>query len=605
MGTESAAAEKSVGLCSSEVVILIHGTFARDASWIDDDGVLAATIREKSKDIQVIPFRWSGINSPTARIKAGYDLAAVGEKLNKQGCRKIFLVAHSHGGNVALYSLRNLQMLKMVSGIWFLGTPFLTIFNRSVEKFSAIFTQTLSWLLLFPVFLPFGMMGLMDLIGSIFGPLAFAFMLFVGNQVLVISYLIIRPRLRSALHRQLTAILQRLQQNTRERLGQPEPKCPSVIAFVRWDEAGFLLRAIDSMAQAPWSLYGIAVQTVGFFAVWCIVTMSVRDYIYGDTISNLNADQLLLSAPLWVSFIVLVAPLVVAPLVSVIRGSRLAFGFEGVISAATLRIKPVAIPLWANSQNHQQIGCLPPKNLRGLRHSMFYADDGLITACAEWIAANRSFPFSEIQNSSSSQESTERTGVGRKNLVFCLVAAVMLGADLWLNSQEVKKMSEPVFDIEQPYIWFDVNQTSLTTVEINEVINGSGAIGYLSPKPLTLDPEIKLPPGAECVVIGSFSFGNWDSTVNVSLHNYNAPDFSYSSRDFNLPNRVKPNKIFVEDNLHREIVEWYSAHGASVTLMRNVRNEFYLPAGLFINLWNHGHDPVRIIGTFSFECKGD
>jgi pimeloyl-ACP methyl ester carboxylesterase len=603
MKAEPTVAQISMNPSSSDVVILIHGTFARDASWINDNSVLSTIIREKAKDIQIIPFRWSGANSPAARIKAGYDLAAVGEELYKRGCRKILVVAHSHGGNVALYSLRNPQMRKIVSGIWFLGTPFITIRYRSVEKFSGIFTQTLSWLLLIPGFLPFGMMGLMTLVESTFGPLVLAFMLFLGNQALVISYLIVRPRLQRALHLQLTTTLKLLQQKTKERLGQPEPKCPSVIAFVRWDEAGFLLRTVDALTQTPWSLYGIAAQLAGFFTMSCIATMFIRNYIYGDTIHNLDADQLLLSGPLLVSLIILVTPLIIVPLVASIRGSRLAFGYEGVISAATLRFKPAAIPPWADSRHHQQIGCLPPKNLRGLRHSMFYTDGGIITACAEWIVANRSIPFSESQNSSNLEAEPERRGAGRNRLVLGLVAVITLGVDLWFNSQEVKQTAKPVFDLEQPYTWYSANEQLFTTVEVNETISGSGTIGYINPKPLTLDPNIKLPQGAECVVVGHFSLGNWGSTVNVSLHNYSASNFNYSSHDFRQSNRLKANKRFLESHLHREIWEWYSARGTSVTFMRNVRNEFNLPAALLINLWNDSHDPVQIAGEVSVGCK--
>jgi len=55
-----------------------------------------------------VPFRWSGQNSHTARAAAASELGELLKKLTQQYPNaNIYLIAHSHGGNVALYAIRD------------------------------------------------------------------------------------------------------------------------------------------------------------------------------------------------------------------------------------------------------------------------------------------------------------------------------------------------------------------------------------------------------------------------------------------------------------------------------------------------------------------
>src|SRR5262249_27753392 len=134
---------KDIG--SHDAVVLVHGTFARDADWTHDDSPIAIAIREQLPGTRVLAFPWSGANSPSARIKAGAELAQFGKSLAAGGVRDLWLVAHSHGGNVALFALRDEQFRSLVAGICFFGTPFFRLNTRSVERFSALVTQVASW----------------------------------------------------------------------------------------------------------------------------------------------------------------------------------------------------------------------------------------------------------------------------------------------------------------------------------------------------------------------------------------------------------------------------------------------------------------------------
>jgi hypothetical protein len=88
-----------------DVVFLVHGTFASNATWIEPEGSFAIAMRNEVPDLRIEPFRWSGNNSPSARMQAGKELSERGEQLFLQGHRRFWIIGHSHGGNVALYDL--------------------------------------------------------------------------------------------------------------------------------------------------------------------------------------------------------------------------------------------------------------------------------------------------------------------------------------------------------------------------------------------------------------------------------------------------------------------------------------------------------------------
>ena len=72
------------------------------------------------------PFVWSGRNTHTARIAGGLALRrALRERVRQFPAARHLLIAHSHGGNVAVYGLRGFTGAERVSGLVCLGTPFI------------------------------------------------------------------------------------------------------------------------------------------------------------------------------------------------------------------------------------------------------------------------------------------------------------------------------------------------------------------------------------------------------------------------------------------------------------------------------------------------
>jgi hypothetical protein len=109
------------------VFTLVHGTWGSRAKWLDPDSAFSEWLRNAFLDLEaIVPFYWSGRNSHSARRKAAEDLQAVLHgNLRRYPNAKHFVIAHSHGGNIAMYALRNAYLRDRIAGLICLSTPFL------------------------------------------------------------------------------------------------------------------------------------------------------------------------------------------------------------------------------------------------------------------------------------------------------------------------------------------------------------------------------------------------------------------------------------------------------------------------------------------------
>ena len=94
---------------SSEKVehwILIHGTFARVLPWYKKGGsgyeALSQALTAKNQPFLIHPFSWTGYNNHQARTKAAQELQELLQQLSANKYHTIHIIAHSHGGTVAL-----------------------------------------------------------------------------------------------------------------------------------------------------------------------------------------------------------------------------------------------------------------------------------------------------------------------------------------------------------------------------------------------------------------------------------------------------------------------------------------------------------------------
>ncbi|QYK53517.1 MAG: hypothetical protein KF824_01180 [Fimbriimonadaceae bacterium] len=141
------------------IFILVHGTFAPDAAWCKPTSTICTTLTEhlsKEVKIQFIPFNWPGKyfrkfnNSHGDRLSAAERLATLISQTNQLNPgAKVFLICHSHGGNVALYADNILKSADKISSIICLSTPFIISDDRNLSDFSKYTSSTFLRVLLF------------------------------------------------------------------------------------------------------------------------------------------------------------------------------------------------------------------------------------------------------------------------------------------------------------------------------------------------------------------------------------------------------------------------------------------------------------------------
>lgn len=139
--------------------ILIHGTWGRRSRWTERRSSIYAGLQREFK-VPVERFEWSGHNSHRGRIKAATRLA---QRLKDYDRQRVVLVAHSHGGNVAIAAARLVAESAVDVKVITLGTPFL-VHGRDIDKLLQVTLTAL------------GALGLLSLL-SIFGVTSTTFVL--------------------------------------------------------------------------------------------------------------------------------------------------------------------------------------------------------------------------------------------------------------------------------------------------------------------------------------------------------------------------------------------------------------------------------------------
>jgi hypothetical protein len=122
----------------SVTVTLVHGTWNPSADWARADSLLCQAIsRGLGSDVSFHTFRWSGHNRVSARSEASARLSEhlIGLVRDRPEARH-FIIAHSHGGNIAFHALRNRCIASNIAGVVCLSTPFLHVRGRPFDQMS-------------------------------------------------------------------------------------------------------------------------------------------------------------------------------------------------------------------------------------------------------------------------------------------------------------------------------------------------------------------------------------------------------------------------------------------------------------------------------------
>lgn len=127
----------------ARTVTLVHGTYAKHAAWMRDGAKLPSALSEEG-DTALFRFCWSGRNRQTDRLHGGEKLHDhLVEIVNRYPDAEHAEHAHSHGGSVAMYALRDSDcepdpQLNEVEVIT-MATPFLTMSRRRVSPSAYFF----------------------------------------------------------------------------------------------------------------------------------------------------------------------------------------------------------------------------------------------------------------------------------------------------------------------------------------------------------------------------------------------------------------------------------------------------------------------------------
>ena len=98
-------------------VTLVHGTFGRHAAWTIPNSEFRLNLQNRIEGRVVYhKFEWSGWPSHIARNRAAENLRLfLHEKLAQNPNDRHFVVAHSHGGNIALYAMRDSSLSERIA----------------------------------------------------------------------------------------------------------------------------------------------------------------------------------------------------------------------------------------------------------------------------------------------------------------------------------------------------------------------------------------------------------------------------------------------------------------------------------------------------------
>jgi len=153
---------------TSHMITLVHGTWARGffprwlhpmrllglskptPLWFESESpfrkTLETSLKEKSLDCEIRSLCWSGANSIFARDEAAQKLARVLKDDLKSSNAAPIVIAHSHGGNVALRAMTHLGADASRVRIVSLATPFLGVFiQESLKPTNVLPVWVLLW----------------------------------------------------------------------------------------------------------------------------------------------------------------------------------------------------------------------------------------------------------------------------------------------------------------------------------------------------------------------------------------------------------------------------------------------------------------------------
>jgi len=376
------------------LITLVHGTFAKGAPWtLGGSSLRNALLKGLGSDTNIQNFEWSGKNTHKARLSAGKDLASFLERTGaSHPDSRHVVIAHSHGGNVALYARKQTSARVSLAHIVCLATPFLRCqWRRRLPVFTHV-----AWLIvclyfaglvlnvaataaafLFPAAIrdkPSKLQAVALGIAAIAG--------FVGAFALL--YCLVRRHLANRSKKLAEALA----------WGEGDGLNVLTVAYTR-DEARTYLTLLDRLtaktSRRIWQGLGLLLVPVAIYVAISIYLLAYHPQIFSGPFFSTDAlvagDTPLAAYVVGFYLILLLLAGLGSYLLPLMRGNPYGYGWERPSTTLLLDIDATDRPeeLKAATAEHYRIALGEFGKGKGLAHSLVYEDQRVHDKIVEWI----------------------------------------------------------------------------------------------------------------------------------------------------------------------------------------------------------------------------
>jgi hypothetical protein len=360
-----------------ELWILVHGTFAADASWTGPESDLSRALRATGR-IDTESFRWSGSNSGVARARAGRELAAL-VAARKEHYPVICVVGHSHGGNVIRQACRDLPV-GAIDKAMFLGTPFINAERRDLTQQE----KAAPWLVAAAI----GLYVWATISEQLMkGGIIIDFSILPKQTAILLGVFAVLGGLVATVARRAGAI-------SEKNFAQRDRECrkKDYVFRVGLDEAALLLHTMSFLPNIGLRLMRFLIRTATvaaqhvlspFYIIAIVGSLSVLTGDAGLLALFKDAITLLLLSIIMCLLLFLALALAWLPISALLRFTPASFGYEGFSSLIGLNLAVESAPWKTEAQEqHNYRVRFPNRKLTSLRHSGFYEDPAVIRVIA-------------------------------------------------------------------------------------------------------------------------------------------------------------------------------------------------------------------------------
>jgi pimeloyl-ACP methyl ester carboxylesterase len=402
-----------------KLFVLVHGTWANKATWIEQSSYFASRLTAIVPCSETRAFRWTGANRDKARRQAALQLAEFTSKLREDHAdAEIVVVGHSHGGNVALAAYGEPKGRQSIDRVVCLGTPFFHFRPRELKPAAYVIATGVLALLCFAIVLgrahqlwtsmvvPTVSSSPNERIDEVTGLPEFnedEYSKFLGASMWAfysLMFFAALPPLLFVLIKPLAwlceKVLKKLQRNWLERHTTGLSSCPpTLVFFTEKDEARRWLWFIERVWRPVFTALFVGGQIL---TKVLIIAIPLAFVAIRRSLSENNSDQLFpyfgafgnVLLLIGITYVFTLGALGLSFLAAVygrfIAGTPWGFGSAGLISYQLIAVKAVRLPSTLQNVEAQSVDFNSRSIGRGLRHSMFYANDEVIERVCQWLS---------------------------------------------------------------------------------------------------------------------------------------------------------------------------------------------------------------------------